>query len=84
MSDCSIRTQLLQAIPAIARYHAQPLEDERNALRFWEQAASTMAGLDELLAQIPAETQTLQRFPAGTEEHVWRFLHANRLSSPRL
>jgi len=41
--------ELLQYVPPIARYRREPLDDQRNALVFWDEAAAAMVRLDDAL-----------------------------------
>lgn len=41
--------ELLQHVPPIARYQREPLEDRKNALLYWDEAAAGMVRLDEAL-----------------------------------
>ncbi len=41
--------ELLQHVPPIARYRREPLDDRKNALTYWDEAAHGMVRLDEAL-----------------------------------
>jgi hypothetical protein len=71
-------------IPAIARYRREPVEDRRNALFYWDRAASELvpfrdARLCEALVCGDSETGELADYPTGGDaDRIREFLDQNK------
>ena len=78
------RDGLLEQVPTIARYRREPLEDDRNAVAFWDEASKALVELDDeelydqLVCEAP-ESRDVAAFPTGAgAERVRTFLENNR------
>jgi hypothetical protein len=75
--------ELLQYVPPIARYRREPLDDRKNALTYWDEAAAGMVRLDEtlhdeLFAETDGASGSMIALAASNIDRVRLFLAENR------